>query len=101
MVYRNTEPKIATVGADNRINSEKTCVSCVTLGTVVEIAGSVSPDERIVANPPDSIEDGEEVRVMEAAGKRTEGPSAAQHAEGAKAGPKSAAELAQTGHHGE
>ena len=38
---------------------------------------------------------------MEAAGKTTQGPSAAQRAEGAEAHPKSAAELAQTGHHGE
>ena len=100
MLYRNTEPKIATVGADNRITLKDVRI-VRDLGTVVEIAGSVSPDERIVANPPDSIEDGEEVRVMEAAGKKTEGPSAAQRAEGANADPKSAAELARTGHHGE
>ena len=66
------------------------------LGTAVEIAGGVSQDERIVANPPDSIGNGEEVRVMEAAGEKTKGPSAQQGAEGPKDHPKSAEEIAQT-----
>ncbi len=65
------------------------------LGTAVEITG-LSPDERIVANPPDSIVNGEEVRVMEAAGEKTKGPPA-QRAEGPSVHPKSAPEMAQTG----
>ena len=43
------------------------------LGTEVEIVGGLGQDERIVANPPDSIGDGEEVRVTEAAGEKTTG----------------------------
>ena len=102
MLYRNTEPKIATVGADNRITLKNVRI-VRDLGTAVEIAGGgLSQDERIVANPPDSIEDGEEVRVMEAAGNKAKGPAAQLGAEAPKDHPKSAEAVAQTGRdHGE
>ena len=50
------------------------------LGTVVEIAGGVVRTA-IVANPPNSISNGEEVRVMEAAGEKTHGATAQLPAE--------------------
>jgi RND family efflux transporter MFP subunit len=101
MLYRDTEPRIATVGPDNRIVL-KTVRIVRDLGTSVEIAGGVSQDERIVANPPDSIGDGEEVRVMEAAGQKTRGPSAGRRAGGANEQPKRDQEMAQAGRdHGE
>ena len=94
MLYRDTEPRVATVGADNRIILKDVRI-VRDLGTTVEIAG-LSPDERIVANPPDSIGDGEEVRVMEAAGDKTHGATAEGPAE-PKDHPKSAEEIARTG----
>ena len=100
MVYRDTEPRIATVGTDNRIVLKDVRI-VRDLGTVVEIAGGVGQDERIVANPPDSISNGEEVRVMEAAGETTHGATAQQPAE-PKDHSKSAEEIARTGRdHGE
>jgi RND family efflux transporter MFP subunit len=100
MLYRDTEPRVATVGPDNRIVLKDVRI-VRDLGTAVEIAGGVTQDERIVANPPDSIGEGEEVRVMQAAGEKTRGPSA-RRAEGPKDHPKSADEMAQTGRdHGE
>ncbi len=101
MLYRDTEPRVATVGPDNRITLKDVRI-VRDLGTAVEISGGVSQDERIVANPPDSIANGEEVRVMEAAGEKTKGPSAQPRAEGPKDHPKSAEEMARTGRdHGE
>lgn len=94
MLYRDTAPKVATVTPDNRIALKKVHIAR-DLGTAVEITG-LSPDERIVANPPDSIVDGEEVRVMEAAGEKTQGPSA-KRAEGPSDHARGAAEMAQTG----
>jgi RND family efflux transporter MFP subunit len=94
MIYRNTEPRVATVGANNRIVLKDVRV-IRDLGTKLEIGG-VGPDERIVTNPPDSIEDGEEVRV-EAAGDKTNGATAQQPAEGNKAPPNGVDETAQTG----
>ncbi len=95
MLYRDTAPKVATVGADNRIALKEVHVAR-DLGTVVEITG-LSPDVRIVANPPNSIADGEEVRVMEAAGEKTKAQAEPQGALGPGDHPKSAEEMAQTG----
>jgi RND family efflux transporter MFP subunit len=100
LMYRDTAPRVATVGADNRIAVKEVQVER-DLGTVVEITG-LSPDERVVANPPDSIADGEEVRVMEAAGEKTQAPAERQGALGPGNRPKSADDVAQTGRdHGE
>jgi RND family efflux transporter MFP subunit len=95
LIYRDTAPKVATVGADNHIVLKEVRVER-DLGTVVEITG-LTPDERIVANPPDSIADGEEVRVMEAAGEKTQAPAERQGALDPGGHPKSADEMAQTG----
>jgi len=64
---------------------------------VVEIAGALDQDERIVTNPPDSIGNGEEVRVMEAAGEKGKASPAQQPAEGPKDNSKSAEDVAKTG----
>jgi RND family efflux transporter MFP subunit len=99
LLFRDNVLEVATVGLDNRIALKKVHIAR-DLGTQVEITGGMSQEERIVANPPDSIADGEEVRVMEAAGDKTPGPSAG--AEGPGDHPKSADEMAQTGRdHGE
>ena len=99
LLFRDNVLGVATVGLDNRITLKKVRIAR-DLGTQVEITGGMSQDERIVANPPDSIADGEEVRVMEAAGDKTPGPSA--RAEGPGDHPKSVDDVAQTGRdHGE
>ena len=101
LLFRDNTLEVATVGLDNRIALKKVRIAR-DLGTEVEITGGLSVDERIVANPPDSIGDGEEVRVMEAAGEKTPGSSAQQRVEGTPAHPKTAEEMAQTGRdHGE
>jgi RND family efflux transporter MFP subunit len=100
LMYRESAPKVATVGSDNHIVLKEVQVER-DLGTAVEITG-LSPDERVVANPPDSIAEGEEVRVMEAAGEKTPGSSAQQRAEEPGDHTKRAEETAQTGRdHGE
>ena len=100
LMYRDTAPRVAVVGADNHIVLKEVQVER-DLGTAVEITG-LSPDERIVANPPNSIANGEEVRVMEAAGEKTEAPAERQGALGPGNRPKSADDVAQTGRdHGE
>ena len=101
LLFRDNATEVATLGLDNRIVLKKVRIAR-DLGNEVEVTGGLSQDERIVANPPDSIGDGEEVRVMEAAGKKTQGPSAQQRAEGPNDHPKSAEAMAQTGRdHGE
>src|SRR5271170_2399746 len=100
LMYRDTAARIATVGPDNHIVLKEVQVER-DLGTTVEITG-LSPDARVVANPPDSIAAGEEVRVMEAAGEKTQAPAEGQGALGPGDRPKSADEVVQTGRdHGE
>jgi RND family efflux transporter MFP subunit len=100
LLFRDNVLEVATVGLDNRIALKKVRIAR-DLGTQVEITGGMRQDERIVANPPDSIADGEEVRVMEAAGEKTQRPAELQGAEEPD-NPKSADEMAQTGRdHGE
>ena len=101
LLFRDNALDVATVGLDNRIALKKVRIAR-DLGTEVEIIGGLSQDERIVANPPDSIGDGEEVRVMEAAGEKTPGSSAQQRVDEPDDRSKSAEEMAQTGReHGE
>jgi RND family efflux transporter MFP subunit len=101
LLFRDSAPEVATVGLDSRIVLKKVRIAR-DLGSEVEITGGLSRDERIVASPPDSIGDGEEVQVMEAAGEKTPRPSAQQSAERPADHPKSAEEMAQTGRdHGE
>ncbi len=95
LLFRDNALDVATVGLDNRIALKKVHIAR-DLGTEVEITGGLSVDERIIANPPDSIGDGEEVRVMEAAGEKTPGSSAQQRVEGPPTHPKTSEEMAQT-----
>jgi RND family efflux transporter MFP subunit len=79
IMFRNNSAQVA-IALDNRIALKKVHI-LRDLGTEVEIAAGLGQDERIVINPPDSISDGEQVRVTQAAGESQ----------------KSAEEIAQTG----
>jgi RND family efflux transporter MFP subunit len=65
IMFRNNVAQVA-IALDNRI-ALKTVHILRDLGTEVEIAAGLGQDDRIVINPPDSISDGEEVRVTQAA----------------------------------
>ncbi len=52
LVYRNNSLQVAVVGLDNQVSLKKVRIAR-DLGTEVEIAGGLSQDERIVANPPE------------------------------------------------
>jgi RND family efflux transporter MFP subunit len=95
MLYRDAEPGVATVGVDNRIVLKDVRI-IRDLGTTVEIAGGLSQDERVVTNPPETISDGDEIRVAQAAGETTPGPSTSQRGDEHGGPPKTAEEIAQT-----
>jgi RND family efflux transporter MFP subunit len=94
IMFRDNSAQVA-VALDNRIALKKVRI-LRDLGTEVEIAGGLSQDERVVTNPPDSISDGEEIRVMQAAGEKTPGPSTSQRGDVPVGPPKTADEIAQT-----
>ena len=53
---------IATVGADNRVLLKPVIVGR-DLGAVIELASGLSPNDRVIQNPPDGIASGAEVRL--------------------------------------
>jgi RND family efflux transporter MFP subunit len=57
---------IATVNADNRVVLKPVSIER-DLGAVVELASGLSPNDRVIANPPDGIGNGAEVRLTGAA----------------------------------
>ena len=96
LLFRENAVEVATLGRDNRVTLEKVRIAR-DLGREVEITGGLGQDERIVTNPPNSIGDGEEVRVMEAAEEKKQAPSEQQGAQEPGDHPNSAEEMAQTG----
>ncbi len=62
LIFRSEGPQIATIDAHNRV-----ALKPVTLGkdfgTVVEILTGISPQERVIPNPPDSLTNGVPVEV--------------------------------------
>ena len=74
LLFREDAVEVATLGPDNHIALKKVGIAR-DFGSAVEIAGGLGVDERVVANPPDSIADGTEVRPADAsAGKKNMPP---------------------------
>ncbi len=83
LVYRDNAIEIGVLGPNDRVNLRKVEIAR-DLGTAVEINNALEKDERIVANPPDSIGDGEEVRVMNA---KADEPTGSEGSHGAQSEP--------------
>jgi RND family efflux transporter MFP subunit len=57
---------VATVGAKNRVLRKPVSIER-DLGAVVELASGLAPNDRVIENPPDGVENGAEVRLATAA----------------------------------
>ena len=64
LVFRAAGTQVALVGPDDRVRLRRITVGR-DLGQTVEVTSGLSPKDRIVDNPPDSISDGELVRVQD------------------------------------
>jgi RND family efflux transporter MFP subunit len=53
---------VATVGANNRVLRKPVSIER-DLGPVVELASGLAPNDRVIENPPDGVENGAEVRL--------------------------------------
>lgn len=62
LLYRRNGTMVATVGADSRVVLHPVVISR-DLGNEVEIASGLTPQDRVVDNPPDDLARGELVRV--------------------------------------
>jgi RND family efflux transporter MFP subunit len=65
---------IATVNADNRVLLKPVTIQR-DLGPVVELASGVSPDDRVIQNPPDGVVTGDPVRLVAAPKSPAQGPA--------------------------
>jgi hypothetical protein len=83
LIFRNKGSEVAVLGPNNRAILKPVVVGR-DLGSSIEIASGLSPNDRVIDSPPDSIVSGELVRLAqpingEGAAKP---PSGSEHAAG-------------------
>ena len=74
-MFRRSGLAVATVGTDNRVVMKSIAVA-KDLGSAVEVGAGLAPGDRIIDNPPDSLNAGDRVNV---AGARPRQITAADH----------------------
>ncbi|WP_297299917.1 efflux RND transporter periplasmic adaptor subunit [uncultured Methylovirgula sp.] len=62
LIFRRTGPEVATVNSDDKVVLKPVVVGR-DLGTEVEIKSGLSPQDRLIRSPSDSVADGERVRI--------------------------------------
>ena len=62
LIFRAAGLEVATVGADNRVVMKPIAIA-TDLGTQVIVGSGLSRDDRVVNNPPDSLSNGDRVRI--------------------------------------
>jgi RND family efflux transporter MFP subunit len=62
LIFRPEGPRVAVVGADRKVHL-KAIIIGRDFGTKVEILGGLDPNDQIVLNPADSLQEGQEVNV--------------------------------------
>jgi len=64
MLFRSEGPRVAVVGSDGKVQLRPISIGR-DYGTTLEILSGVSPADQIVVNPADSLEDGQQVNVLQ------------------------------------
>lgn len=77
MLFRSQGAQLAVVGPDKKIQLRAINIG-KDYGTTLEILGGVSTQDRVVINPPDSLEDGQKVNIAQASPGQGQDQSAAQ-----------------------
>jgi membrane fusion protein, multidrug efflux system len=62
MLFRSEGPRLAVVGPDNKVQLRAISIGR-DYGTTLEILAGISPEDRVVINPSDSLEDGQVVNL--------------------------------------
>lgn len=70
VLFRPEGPRVAVVGSDHKVHL-KTINIGRDFGSKVEILGGLDPNDQIVLNPADSLEDGQEVNVKSGGGAQS------------------------------
>lgn len=78
MLFRAQGPQLAVVGPGNKVQLRTINIG-KDYGTTLEILGGVTVDDQVIINPPDSLEDGQQVNVAQAPPAQPQGqPSEGQ-----------------------
>jgi RND family efflux transporter MFP subunit len=64
LLFLKSGLEAAVVGSDSHVHLKPVTVGR-DLGSVIEVSGGLSPSDRVINNPPDSISNGELVRVIQ------------------------------------
>jgi RND family efflux transporter MFP subunit len=64
MLFRQEGPRVAVVGSDNKVHLRPIAIGR-DYGSSLEILQGISAEDRIIINPADSLEDGQQVHVSE------------------------------------
>jgi multidrug efflux system membrane fusion protein len=86
MLFRAQGAQVAVVGPDNKVQLRQINIGR-DYGTSLEILGGLSTSDRVVINPPDSLEDGEQVNVSQTAPTQPQA-QASQPAQPQQSNPK-------------
>jgi len=62
MLFRQEGPRVAVVGSDGKVHLRAITIG-KDYGTTLEILGGVELGDRVIINPADSLEDGQQVNV--------------------------------------
>ncbi|HTC84941.1 MAG TPA: efflux RND transporter periplasmic adaptor subunit, partial [Rhizomicrobium sp.] len=62
LMFRDEGMQVATVDANNRVKL-KTIVIARDMGAAVDVASGISPKDRIIDNPTDALQNGDEVKI--------------------------------------
>ncbi|MFZ0295454.1 MAG: efflux RND transporter periplasmic adaptor subunit [Candidatus Sulfotelmatobacter sp.] len=82
MLFRAQGAQVAVVGPDNKVELRSINIGR-DYGTSLEILGGVEPTDRIVVNPPDSLEQGQQVNVAQPPNQQQPGQTQSQQKGGA------------------
>jgi len=77
MLFRSEGPRLAVVGPDQKIQLRPISIGR-DYGTTLEILAGVSTPDRVVINPPDSLDDGQQVNLAPPSPGQGQDQSAAQ-----------------------
>nr|MEA2797236.1 rane fusion protein multidrug efflux system [Phenylobacterium sp.] len=78
LMFRDNGMSVALIGANGRV-AMKPVTIVRDLGTTVEVAAGLTPADRVIDNPPDSLRPGDQVRIAVPTARKTAGGA---HAKG-------------------
>jgi RND family efflux transporter MFP subunit len=64
MLFRAEGAQVAVVGPDSKVHLRPINIGR-DYGTTLEVLGGISPTDKVVVNPPDSLEDGQQVNLAQ------------------------------------